>query len=150
MSAILYCIEHPGCFFFSVAEIFRRYISAYNKWILFHITCFMLHILCNARYVINCCFAKRSLLNEQPISACLEVLLHPVAVLMSASPHDFLVHFLLAQKTNQKRVPEMPTSPRPCACYTSLIGATGQAEVLFGRLFFRTFFLRKKKVQEIL
>jgi hypothetical protein len=43
--------------------------------------------------------------------------------------HDFSVHFLLAQKTNQKRAPEMTTSTCPCACYTGLIGATGQVEV---------------------
>jgi hypothetical protein len=36
---------------------------------------------------------------------------------------------LLAQKTNQKKAPEMTTSTRPCACNTSHIGATGRAEV---------------------
>jgi hypothetical protein len=40
-----------------------------------------------------------------------------------------LVHFLLAQKTNQKRAPKMTTSNCPYARYTCLIGATGQSEV---------------------
>jgi hypothetical protein len=39
------------------------------------------------------------------------------------------VHFLLAQKTNQKRAPEMTTSILPFARYTSLIGATVRTEV---------------------
>jgi hypothetical protein len=42
---------------------------------------------------------------------------------------DSFVHFLLAQKTNQKRAPEMTTSNWPYARYTGLIGATGQSEV---------------------
>ena len=60
---------------------------------------------------------------------------------------NLFVHFLLAQprpvltgrarrsqKTNQKRAPKMITSPRPYARYTSLIGASGRAEVrtIFG------------------
>jgi hypothetical protein len=39
------------------------------------------------------------------------------------------VHFLLAQKMNQKRAPEMTTSAFFSARYTSLIGATKKAEV---------------------
>lgn len=44
------------------------------------------------------------------------------------------VHFLLAQKTNQKRAPKMTTSAWPYARYTGLIGATVQSEVraIFG------------------
>jgi hypothetical protein len=34
----------------------------------------------------------------------------------------------------KKKRPEMTTSPRPCACYTSLIGANGLAEVGFAEL----------------
>jgi len=36
---------------------------------------------------------------------------------------------LPAQKTNQKRAPEMITFAWPCACYTGLIGATVQTKV---------------------
>jgi hypothetical protein len=39
-----------------------------------------------------------------------------------------IVHFLLAQKTNQKRAPEMTNSPRSYARYASLFGATDRAE----------------------
>ena len=39
------------------------------------------------------------------------------------------VHFLLAQKMNQKRAPETITSAMPYARYACLIGATGMAEV---------------------
>jgi hypothetical protein len=39
------------------------------------------------------------------------------------------VHFLLAQKTNQKKAPEMTTSAKTGACYTSLDGATVLSEV---------------------
>ena len=46
----------------------------------------------------------------------------------------FIVHFLFAQKTNQKRAPKMPTSACLGACYTSLIGATKQAAVDFVEL----------------
>jgi len=56
----------------------------------------------------------------------------------------FFVHFLLAQKTNQKRAPEpshrrarrsqMTNLVRPCACYTSLIGSTGQPKFSFAEL----------------
>jgi len=38
------------------------------------------------------------------------------------------VHFLLVQKMNQKRAPEMTNSARTYACYTSFIGATVRAE----------------------
>jgi hypothetical protein len=41
----------------------------------------------------------------------------------------FFVHFLLAQKMNQKRAPEMPTSAFLGARCTSLNGATKKAAV---------------------
>jgi hypothetical protein len=40
-----------------------------------------------------------------------------------------IVHFLLAQKMNQKRAPEMPTAAFLGARYTSQVGATKKAAV---------------------
>jgi hypothetical protein len=53
---------------------------------------------------------------------------------VAPNPNCFLVHFLLAQKMNQKRAPKMPTSAFLSARYTCLNGATKKAAVDFVEL----------------
>jgi hypothetical protein len=50
-------------------------------------------------------------------------------LLVSNTYNKYFVHFLFAQKMNQKRAPEMATSAKPGARYTGLNGATVLTEV---------------------